>query len=178
MPLNKITLKRQHQIEDIVQSILLAAGLSYPENSLIEIIKAHIPDVSIVESDFNGDINIRGAIFKKSKDYARPLIAVQSRQSAGAKTFALAHEFGHFALNHTSAANYLIDDQPFNGTRRMQNEGEANFFAASLLMPKTEFTKLDKTFLNDTQIAERFGVTATAVRVRREWLQHNGGIQT
>lgn len=173
MPLNKITIQRQREIEDAVQSILLETGLSYPENSLPEIIQRYIPDVSIVEDDFNGNASVRGAIFRKSKDYQHPLIAVQSHQSGGAKTFALAHEFGHYVLNHNEQDNYLIDDRPFNGSKPMQDEGEANFFAASLLMPEPIFHRLDTGFLTDEQLAQRFGVTATAVRVRREWLKRN-----
>lgn len=174
MPLNKITPERQKEIESVVQSILLSTGLSYPENSLMEIIKAYIPGVVLVEHDFEGRSQVRGAIFRKSEDYRHPLIAIQARQSAGAKTFALAHEFGHYVLNHNENDNYFIDDRPFDGSKPMQDEGEANFFAASLLMPKEEFTRLDQPFLTDSQLAERFGVNPTAVRVRREWLETNG----
>jgi Zn-dependent peptidase ImmA (M78 family) len=173
MPLNRITLQRQREIENTVQDILLRIGLSYPENSLIEIIQATIPDVTIVEDDFNGNPNVRGAIFRKSNEYEHPLIAIQSRQSKGAKTFALGHEFGHYMLNHSESDNYLIDNIPFNGSPLMQDEGEANFFAAALLMPKDEFIKLDQPIVNDEQLAKRFGVTPGAVRVRREWLNSN-----
>jgi Zn-dependent peptidase ImmA (M78 family) len=175
MPLNKIPRDRQVEIESIVQSILLATGLSYPEDSLTDIIKTFIPDVSIVESNFDGRSNIRGAVFKKSEKYKHPLIAVQSNQTAGAKTFALGHEFGHYVLNHNDKENYYIDDRPFDGSKSMQDEGEANFFAAALLMPKEDFLKLDQSFVTDAQLAERFGVTPTAVRVRREWLLSNAG---
>lgn len=173
MPLNKITLQRQNEIEGIVNSILLSTGLSYPENSLVDIIKSYVPDVTVVEHDFGGKPNIRGAIFRKSQEYKHPLIAVQSKQSAGAKTFALGHEFGHYVLNHNEDDNYLIDDRPFDGGRLMQDEGEANFFSAALLMPKEQFLRLDQPFVTDAQLAERFGVTPTAVRVRRDWLQSN-----
>jgi Zn-dependent peptidase ImmA (M78 family) len=175
MPLNRISLQRQKDIEELVQSIFMSTGLSYPENSLQDIIEAYIPDVKIVENDFNGKVAIRGAIFRKSKDYEHPLIAVQSRQSAGAKTFTLGHEFGHYVLKHNDQDNYLIDDRPFDGSTFMQDEGEANFFAASLVMPREEFLRLDNPYTNDDQLAARFGVTPTAVRVRREWLNSNVG---
>jgi Zn-dependent peptidase ImmA (M78 family) len=174
MPLNKIPYDRQVEIESKVQEILLNTGLSYPENSLIEIIKAYVPDVSIVEHDFNGKSNIRGAVFRKSDLYQHPLIAIQSKQSAGAKTFALGHEFGHYVLDHNTDDNYFIDDRQFDGSKGMQDEGEANFFSAALLMPAEEFLKLDQPFVTDVQLADRFGVTPTAVRVRRDWLSKNG----
>ncbi len=173
MPLNKITFQRQREIEDIVHSVLLNTGLSYPENSLQDIIKAYIPDVSLVEDDFGGRRNVRGAIFRKSEKYEHPLIAVQANQPAGAKTFALAHEFAHYVLKHNEKDNYFIDDRPFDGSRPMQDEGEANFFAATLLMPRDEFSRLDQPFVTDSQLAERFGVSPAAARVRREWLNSN-----
>jgi Zn-dependent peptidase ImmA (M78 family) len=172
MPLNRISIQRQREIEDMVHSILLSTGLSYPENSLLGIIKANIPDVVLVEDDFGGK-DIRGAIFRKSDKFRHPLIAIQANQSAGAKTFALAHEFGHYVLNHNEKDNYFIDTRPFDGSRPMQDEGEANFFAATLLMPKDEFLRLDQPFVTDAQLAERFGVSPAAARVRREWLSSN-----
>jgi Zn-dependent peptidase ImmA (M78 family) len=174
MPLNLITKERQAEIEDLVHGLQLSVGLSYPENSLTDIIKAAVPDVMVTESDFNGKSNIRGAVFRRSEEYERPLIAIQAKQSKPSKTFALAHEFAHYVLEHNPQKNYYIDDQPFNGSKLMQDEAEANFFAQILLMPKDLFAKLDQPFVNDKQLAERFGVTEGAVRVRRSWLERNG----
>lgn len=174
MPLNPITLDRQAEIQDIVQNLQLSTGLSYPENSLISIIEAAIPDVSIVEHDFDGKTNIKGAVFKKSKDFDHPLIAIQSKQSPPSKTFTLAHEFGHYVLGHNPKENYYIDERAFDGSKPMQDEGEANFFASVLLMPKDMFEQLDQPFVTDGQLAKRFGVTEGSVRVRREWLRKNG----
>lgn len=174
MPLNPLTLQRQAEIEEIIQNLQLSTGLFYPEDNLLDLIQAAIPDVKIVEHDFDGKLNIKGAIFKKSKDYPQPLIAVQSKQSKPSKTFALAHEFGHYLLGHNPRANYFIDDRTFDGSKAMQNEGEANFFAQILLMPKDKFEQLDQPFVTDEQLAARFGVTEGAIRVRREWLQRNG----
>lgn len=174
MPLNKITLARQSEIQDLIREIELNTGLSYPENSLFEIIEAAIPDVTIVEDDFNGKTNIKGAVFRKGDEFEHPLIAVQSKQSAPSKTFVLAHEFGHYMLDHNPKENYYIDDRAYDGSKPMQDEGEANFFASMLLMPKDKFTELDQPFVTDKQLAERFGVTENNVRVRREWLNRNG----
>jgi len=174
MPLNRVSQDKQREIEDTIESILLSTGLSYPEDSLIEIIEAYIPGVSVVEDDFGGKPNVRGAIFRQSAEYQHPLIAIQSNQSPGAKTFTLGHEFGHYVLNHNDKDNYFIDDLNFDGSKPMQNEAEANFFAAALLMPSEEFLRLDQSFVSDKQLAERFGVTEAAVRVRRDWLNSNG----
>lgn len=173
MPVNKISSRRQREISDIINGIRLDTGMSYPDDNLKQIIESTISDVLIKEDDFNGNRHIKGAVFKKSKQYSQPVIAIQANQPLGSKTFALAHEFGHYMLNHNEDSNYLIDTHEFDGSRMMQQEGEANFFAMSLLMPKEEFQKLDQPFVNDSQLARYFGVTETQVRVRRDWLRSN-----
>lgn len=174
MPRNILTVDRQAEIVSIIEAIQLSTGLSYPTNSLKDIIKATIPDVLIKEHDFGGNSHVKGAVFRKSEEYVQPIIAVQSRQSAGSKTFTLAHEFGHYMLEHNPSQNYYIDDLPFDGSSIMQDEGEANFFASVLLMPKEEFIRLDQPFVSDKKLADYFGVTEGSVRVRREWLKRNG----
>ncbi len=174
MPANPLTKQRQAEIATIVENILLSVRKFYPNDSLIQIIESTIPDVHITETTFDGQTNIRGAIFRKSKEYERPTIAINSAQTNGGKNFAIAHEFGHFMLGHGGDANFYIDDKPFDGSETMQNEGEANFFASVLLMPKEAFLKLDLPFISDEQLAEHFGVSVSAIGVRREWIHRNG----
>jgi Zn-dependent peptidase ImmA (M78 family) len=170
---NYINRKRQSEIDDLLDQIRLATGKDYPEEGVIEIIKAYIPGVAIVEHDFDGDTNTRGAIFKKSKEFEEPLIAIQQDQSKEAKTFTLAHEFAHYCLDHTGAANFMIDKVQYDGSETMQKEAEAQYFAASLLMPSDKFTKL-MGFLSTRELAQRFGVSESAVRVRKAWLDGSG----
>lgn len=173
MPLNKISSQKQEEITNIIANIQLAYGF-YPKISLKDLIKATIPDVLIKEHDFGGNPHIKGAVYRKSDKYERPIIAVQSNQSSGSKTFSLAHEFAHYILKHNPQENYYIDDRPFDGSAPMQDEAEANFFASALLMPKDEFERLDQPFVDDKKLADYFGVTEGAIRVRREWLKQNG----
>lgn len=174
MPLNKLSLDRQAQIVDLINNLKLSLGLSYPEDDLKKIIRSAIPEVLIKEDDFNGNYHIKGAVFRKSNEYSQPVIAVQSKQSRQSKTFTLAHEFAHYILNHNPAHNYYIDDRQFDGTKVMQDEGEANFFAMELLMPKAVFENLDLPFVSNNKLAAYFGVSETSVGVRREWLKRNG----
>ena len=174
MPLNKLSLSRQEEIIDFINNLKLSIGMTYPETPLKTIISTAIPGVLIKEDNFGNNHHIKGAVFRESKDYKVPVIAIQSVQSARSKTFALAHEFAHYMLNHNPKLNYLIDDRTFDGSATMQNEGEANFFAQSLLMPKALFEKLDKPFVDDRKLADYFGVTESSVGVRREWLKRNG----
>ena len=174
MTTNYLTPERQEEITQVVENIKLDVGLDYPENSLKSIIKHYIPDVLIKESDFNGNRHIKGAVFRKSKEYAHPVIAIQSHQTKASKTFAMAHEFAHYVLDHNPEQNYLIDDRTFDGSSVMQDETEANFFAQTLLMPRQEFEKVNFPFISDEKLAEYFGVSEGAIRVRRQWLERNG----
>jgi Zn-dependent peptidase ImmA (M78 family) len=174
MPLNKLSLERQKQIVDLIDDLRLSLGMTYPENGLKSIIRQAIPNVVLKEDDFKGNADIRGALFRESAEYDKPLIAIQSRQNKAAKTFTLAHEFGHFLLGHNPLHNHYIDHQVFDGSKTMQDEGEANFFAMELLMPKSDFVHIDVPGIADSKIAEYFGVSENSVRVRRNWLMRNG----
>lgn len=174
MPKNLLTLERQAEIVDVINNIQLSISMSYPEVDLKKIIRAAIPGVKLKEDTFGNNYHVKGAVFRKSDKYPDPVIAVQANQSPRSKTFALAHEFAHYVLKHNPKANYYIDDRPFNGSKPMQDEAEANFFAQTLLMPKALFDRVDKPFVNDKQLADYFGVTENVVGVRREWLKRNG----
>jgi len=148
---------------------LLISGKSYPEDGVIDIIKGYVPDVTIVEHDFDGDASTRGAVFKKSATFEHPLIVIQKRQPKELKTFTLAHESGHYCLGHVGDSNFMIDKEMFDGSEHMQREAEAQYFAGTLLMPVDKFVKLAN-YLTAPQLAQRFGVSESAVRVRKAWL--------
>jgi Zn-dependent peptidase ImmA (M78 family) len=173
MPANYISRKRQSEIDSLLDQIQLATDKTYPENGIIEIIKAYIPDVTVVEHDFYGDSNIRGAIYKKSKEFVKPIIVIQKRLTKEGKTFTLAHEFAHYSLNHAGTANFMLDRVHFDGSVAMQKEAEAQYFAASLLMPRDEFIKL-MNYLSVKELAQRFGVSESAAKVRKAWLDGSG----
>ncbi|MEK7594435.1 MAG: ImmA/IrrE family metallo-endopeptidase [Patescibacteria group bacterium] len=166
---NYIPRARQWEIDNLLDEIRLITNKNYPDDGLVEIIESFIPDVSIVEHDFDGDRKTRGAIFKKSKDFKNNIIAIQKKLDKQGKTFTLAHEFGHYCLGHTGSANFMIDSPKYDDSKRMQKEAEAQYFAASLLMPTAKFSHLSK-YLDNKQLARRFGVSESAVQVRRIWL--------
>lgn len=170
MPIaNYVTPMRQHHINQLLEDILLTTEKSYPEDSLLDIIKSYISDVEVIEHDFDGDRSIRGAIYKKSKDFDKPLIVIQRRINKEGKSFTLAHEFAHYVLDHPGDANYMIDKMAFDDSEEMQKEAEAQYFAGSLLMPVEKFTKL-MGVMSVSQLAQRFGVSESAVKVRKAWL--------
>jgi len=77
--------------------------------------------------------------------------------------FSVAHELGHYFLH------YPIVKKPMKAHRRGSNrvEWEANWFAASLLMPELEFRETLQRFDNDVDIvALHFNVSTSAVETR------------
>lgn len=171
---NYLSRDKQKAIDEKLNTLLLDLDRSYPEDNLIDIIKAAVPGIKIVEDDFEGDESVRGVIYKKSEQYKIPMIVIQSRLSPRAKTFALAHEFGHYLLDHPGEKNWLFDKITFDGSRTKQREAEAQYFAATLLMPKDKFIWLANVIHDDEVLGRRFGVSAAAVRVRKDWLEANG----
>ena len=169
---NFLTPTERREIEWVVNDLLLKVDMSYPHDSLLDIVKAAIPGVKVVEDEFEGK-NIRGVIFKKSQEFANPMIAIQKKLSPGAKTFTLAHELGHYLLNHPGNENYLVDRVDYDGSVNAQIEAKAQYFAATLLMPEDKFNWLAGV-LDDYKLAKRFGVTVAAVRIRKEWLKRSG----
>lgn len=80
--------------------------------------------------------------------------------------FTIAHELGHYFLHSDQG------DLPIVAYRRGSTriEWEANWFAASLLMPRAEFQEVCQGNGNLRRIAAHFSVSEDAARVRREAL--------
>lgn len=52
-------------------------------------------------------------------------------------------------------------------------ETEANYFAASFLMPKERFMRVYQTLRDERKVASYFGVSVAAVRIRLRWINGN-----
>ncbi|MEO5369323.1 MAG: ImmA/IrrE family metallo-endopeptidase [Magnetococcus sp. DMHC-1] len=96
--------------------------------------------------------------------------------------FSVAHELGHLFIH----MGFQTDEQKWNGiqvgesserTRYgvSESEYEANEFAAALLMPEDSFRQaVDELAIDNkidmSKVAERFGVSIAAARLRGQWL--------
>jgi len=80
--------------------------------------------------------------------------------------FTIAHELGHYFL-HSEQGEFPIIAYRQGSTRI---EWEANWFAAALLMPADEFREAWGRLQDISELAEEFGVSEDAARVRRESL--------
>lgn len=167
---NYLDPQKRQRIDSLLENLLLNVHKSYPEDSLLEIVQDAIPGVQILEDSFESDPTVRGVIFQKSKEFKTPTIVLRKSLSPEVKTFTLAHELGHYLLDHPGSKKYLVDKINYDGSNRAQIEVEAQYFAASLLMPKDKFKWLCQV-LDEAALAKRFGVTVAAVRVRKSWLK-------
>lgn len=104
------------------------------------------------------------------------IIGVNSTQSRVRQRFTIAHEFGHFLLHegltHHVDRDYRVNFRSDESSRATNvEEIEANFFAASLLMPKTFLDRDNavEAIDNDTKVAElakRYDVSRHAMSLR------------
>lgn len=81
------------------------------------------------------------------------IIGVNAKRSLEWKRFIIAHEFAHSVLHYKTGEVYLHRE---NKKGKAQEENDADYFAAALLMPKESFKRLfdllDKAGLNKTAI--------------------------
>lgn len=95
-----------------------------------------------------------------------PTCYVRSTDSEQRQRFTLAHELGHFALNH--GGGFRDNSASFNIYNYDQREVDANTFAAELLMPRVAIDYvIDKMKLNSiSEFANLFNVSLPAMTYR------------
>ena len=109
---------------------------------------------------------------------------IRLRDGAGTQRerFSLAHELGHLFIH----MGFQTDDMkwkniPFGESSERarygisESEYEANEFAAALLMPKSSYRQTIDELADDdkvdmSKVADRFGVSVAAARLRGQWL--------
>jgi len=83
--------------------------------------------------------------------------------------FTVAHELGHYFLHYLYPK--MEGRMTFGRGTRNRAETQANFFAASLLMPEAQFRTACTTFGSDWwSVGEVFGVSPSAASVRAQVL--------
>jgi len=144
-------------------SLLKMAGIKKPPVDVNKIAKAlgftvipfEYPDA------FSGEIFIKGNV--KS-------IGVNKRHSKTRQRFTIAHEIGHYINGHTyyDKTGDMYEDESFDYSNPMhQQEKEANFFAAELLVPKNFVKKdLDKFGLDIPRLSELYNVSEQMMWIR------------
>ena len=119
--------------------------------------------------------NVSGAIFKaKGRD---AVIAVEQSDSTNRKRFSCAHEIGHYVSRESCAAGEGVGEYEYVDFRgALASKGTdteekfANSFAAALLMPKDEVTRLTREGASNFEMAKHFGVSQEALGYRLQSL--------
>lgn len=161
----------QDRIDKALNAILIQTNKSYPEDSLIDIVKGLGIEVFLYDFGKFSD-EVSGAV--DARDEKSPKIYLNIKHSPERRTFTLAHELGHYLLHKHDNMKLRLDKYNYRvDTPEAKEETEANYFAASLLMPKDKFLSLLKESDSFEAIAKYFGVSESAARNRWRWLKVN-----
>lgn len=97
-------------------------------------------------------------------------IRVNDEDPSWRQAFTAAHELGHFKLHQAAEEEtfYRLDiPKASDGTSQLDaNEQQANWFAASVLMPAEVVRRLWKLSNDPDRLADVFGVSSSAMRYR------------
>src|SRR5579872_3999410 len=120
---------------------------------MIKVVKSQ--GVDLVVGAFEGD-DISGILDRENKK-----IYVSSSESYQRKSFTVAHELGHYLLHRdkTQEIFYRSDAQDLNPEGKDIEETEANWFAASLLIPSNMVNKYYSVVRTADELAVIFGVS-------------------
>jgi Zn-dependent peptidase ImmA (M78 family) len=134
-------MRSRGEIELLVATLLSRHGVQAPPVPVREI--AISEGLRVIESSISGDVS--GALLRSN---GMSVIAVNESHHSNRQRFTIGHELAHHFLSHEGEREHL--DWQFTVLRRDGKsseatdayEIEANFFAASLLMPK-DFLRRD-----------------------------------
>lgn len=128
-------MKTRREIEDCIRQLLSKHSISGPPIPVDLIARSE--GLQVIETPMKSDVS--GALILTE---GLSGIAVNNEHHPNRRRFTIAHELGHYLLKHEGKDNHI--DWQFTVIRRDgvsseasdSQEMEANFFAASLLMPK------------------------------------------
>jgi Zn-dependent peptidase ImmA (M78 family) len=134
-----MTAKRRKEIEEKALQLLIDAGESSGDG--VDVIKVAAQlKIGIVYHPFEDDVS---GVLSLRNDKAT--IGVNEGHHSNRKRFTIAHEIGHFVLEHQRPGSVFVDKQgqhtaviyrnANSSTGEDEQEREANAFAAALLMP-------------------------------------------
>lgn len=174
--MKRLLKERQDEIDYKINEFLLQTSMSYPEDSLLDIAEAINIDVHLIDfKKIKGMEHVEGMI-----SYGNPsTILLSKNKSKQRRLFTLAHELGHFMLHKPNlGGRFRLDTVHSNATEEeRQEELEANYFSASLLVPAYKLVEILKATRNIPEslqyIADYFGVSKSMIGVRIRWLQQN-----
>lgn len=158
-----LTTDRVEEIETLAKDVLSEIYKSLedvtPPIDLGKILKSH--GIKLKTGEFKSD-DISGAYSRKDKT-----IYVSDNESYSRQAVTAAHELGHYLLHQDKPQEIFYRLQAFQfGKQTEKKEQEADWFAATLLMPSEAVHNLWPVVKNVHKIAEIFGVSYSAARWR------------
>lgn len=148
------------QAQDVLNSYFVDREYTYPI-PIEEVAKKN--GLTVKFGQFT-DNNVSG-ILKRKNDAGEVYVSATEPQYRQA--FTIAHELGHFLIHNDHKEEILYRRDTINlNTEQRTIESEANWFAASLLMPEDKFKEYWHVTKDESLIADYFGVSPTAVRLR------------
>jgi len=168
--------KRMLEIDEIIYEILLETDMSFPRNSIGQLLQKLNIQYSIRA---NLPQHISGLIFIENNI---PKIAVNEADSIRRRVFSLAHELAHYKLDHIKDSdaegiryrldlyNYYNNDSQEKKANYYKEEKEANYFAASLLVPKNKLIETLSQTKSTEIISDYFGVSSPVIEIRKKEL--------
>ena len=132
-------------IENKVSTLLAQYGYSFDHDTDVDIVdftrrlgfivgNAELPD------NEDGFLAIQPQDPEKNGDVVtRKIIGVNVKRPLDLKRFIIAHEFAHWVLHYQDGQVFLHRE---NKKGKNNEENDADYFAAALLMPKASFTRV------------------------------------
>lgn len=159
---------RYAKIDRMVGDLLDGLGAQPVPVRIDEVVARH--GIELRQGDL-GDVS--GLLLRQDD---RTIIGVNSRQHRTRRRFTVAHEFGHFLLHHGIKEHfdrtYVVKFRSDLSSKATDvEEIEANYFAASLLMPAQELEKEQALLALDDdpaveRLAKRYDVSRHAMSLR------------
>jgi Zn-dependent peptidase ImmA (M78 family) len=117
--------------------------------------------------------DLSGILYKDEKTN-KWVIQVNSNHHPNRQRYTIAHELGHFCL-HKHLEHIFEDHLFFRGGESSPVEWQANDFASTILMPEDTFRDLVRSGTREVEVlAEKFGVSSLALRIRAKGLGMSG----
>lgn len=150
----------KNQIETQVTTLLTSYGYVFDRDDYVNIVDfvrhfGFIVGNAKLDDAEDGFLAIQASNLAKNGNGTSndKIIGVNSKRSLDWKRFIIAHEFAHSILHYKTGEIYLHRE---NKKGKDDEENDADYFAAALLMPKDSFKRLynhfKKSGLNDTAI--------------------------
>lgn len=165
--------ERQDRIDEIIADIKTRSDDAYYPLVSLDVM-AKTLGIQVYESDLT-DISgsLSGFITYEDPDAkSKPKIFIEKSMNSERKKFTLAHELGHHFLHE--GMKLRLDNLDYSGDdKNTMEESEANYFAASLLIPKELLIKQLNKKKSLEEIADYFQVSLSAVKNRVKWIRSN-----